>query len=629
MASKKDKILESAQRFVLKGQIDKAIKDYQQVVVLDPKEVRHRQRLAELLVRDNRKDEAIVQYEDIAKHYADNSYYLKAIAVYKQIQRLVPENKDVALHLAELNAKQGLTGNALAEYGQVATQYEKEGDLKGAVKVLDRMLTVDGAPPASRLKLAELLYALGDRERSFEEFDSYAAQLRNGADRAALAQVSDRMAELFPESQAPEASPAAVPSAAPPVYEPAAHELDLPSSPYEAVAEFPGVPGDELPAPWETPELELAAAPAASSVAPLPWESHGELDLDLSDPTEEAAPPVPEIDLPLDFSLSLNADEHNPFTAAAAPEPAAPELPSFGDLPSFDGVSEAPAPPAAEDAAMLELDWPEEIDLSLELETESEEEAASATELAAAAEESRAAKAAEEARQAAAKEAEEAQQAAAEAARLAEEARVAEAARLEEEASAAEAARLAEEARLAEAARIAEAARVAEELRAAEERTSRGWQEIFPEALAPDAAQDLDELESHYDLGIAYKEMGKLAGAIKEFALAAGNERRRLDCLILQSICYREMGDADQAQELLQRGLALELLGDDERTSLRYELAYLLEGSGKVEEALDLYRQVYRDNPGFHHVAERIGALAGEEGLDIIELEPEEEELVP
>jgi len=51
LASKKDKILESAQRFVLKGQIDKAIKDYQQVVVLDPKEIRHRQRLAELLVR--------------------------------------------------------------------------------------------------------------------------------------------------------------------------------------------------------------------------------------------------------------------------------------------------------------------------------------------------------------------------------------------------------------------------------------------------------------------------------------------------------------------------------------------------------------------------------------------------
>ncbi|GFO70230.1 hypothetical protein GMLC_38090 [Geomonas limicola] len=618
MASKKDKILESAQRFVLKGQIDKAIKDYQQVVVLDPKEIRHRQRLAELLVRDNRKDEAIVQYEDIARHYAENSYYLKAIAVYKQIQRLVPESTDVALHLAELNAKQGLTGNALAEFGQVATQFEKEGDLKGAVKVLDRMLLVDGVTPATRLKLAELLYSTGDRERAYQEFESYAAQLTKGADRAALARVTERIAELFPERQASPA-PVGTPPADAPVRE-AATGLDLPSTPFEAVAEFPGVPGD-TPAPWETPELE-PAAPASSAQEPLPWESHGELELDMSDPLEAAPPPVPEIDLPLDFSLSLESDEHNPFAAQAPTEPATAELPSFDDLPSFGTLPEAPAAHGTgEEPEMLELDWPEEIDLSLELEVGNDADAARTAELAAAAEASRAAKAAEQARAAAAEEAE--------AARLAEEAKAAEEKRLAEEAKAAEAARLAEETRLAEIARAAEAARVAEEARAAEARISSGWQEIFPEALAPGASLDLDELESHYDLGIAYKEMGKLAGAIKEFALAAGNERRRLDCLILQSICYREMGNLDQARELLQRGLALEL-GDTERTSLRYELAFLLESTGKLEEALELYRQVLQANPAFHEVAERIGALAGEEGLDIIELEPEEEEeLVP
>ena len=85
LASKKDKFLESAQRFVLKGQLDKAIKDYQQVVALEPKEIRYQQRLAELLVRESRKEEAIAQYEGIGKHYAENSYFLKAIAVYKQI----------------------------------------------------------------------------------------------------------------------------------------------------------------------------------------------------------------------------------------------------------------------------------------------------------------------------------------------------------------------------------------------------------------------------------------------------------------------------------------------------------------------------------------------------------------
>ena len=88
MSSKKDKFLESAQKFIAKGQIDRAIRDYEQVVALDPNDIRHRQKLAELLVRANRNLEAIGEYETIGKYYADNGFYLKAIAVYKQIQKL-------------------------------------------------------------------------------------------------------------------------------------------------------------------------------------------------------------------------------------------------------------------------------------------------------------------------------------------------------------------------------------------------------------------------------------------------------------------------------------------------------------------------------------------------------------
>ena len=137
---------------------------------------------------------------------------------------------------------------------------------------------------------------------------------------------------------------------------------------------------------------------------------------------------------------------------------------------------------------------------------------------------------------------------------------------------------------------------------------------------------DPDELESHYDLGIAYKEMGLYGDAIKEFAVAAGNHRRRLDCLTLQAICFREKGEVKNAENLLQRGLSLEVLSEAERMSLRYELAFLLEAAGALDEAIGLYREVHSVNPAFHDVARRLSTLAGEEPLDIIELELEEEE---
>src|SRR6185369_8568968 len=135
-----------------------------------------------------------------------------------------------------------------------------------------------------------------------------------------------------------------------------------------------------------------------------------------------------------------------------------------------------------------------------------------------------------------------------------------------------------------------------------------------------------DELESHYDLGIAFKEMGRYGDAIKEFAVAAGNHRRRLDCLTLQAMCFREKGESNKAEELLKRGLSLEVLADTERMSLSYELAFLLETTGELDQAISLYRKVHEVSPAFHDVADRLSSLVGEETMDFIELELEDEE---
>lgn len=114
------------------------------------------------------------------------------------------------------------------------------------------------------------------------------------------------------------------------------------------------------------------------------------------------------------------------------------------------------------------------------------------------------------------------------------------------------------------------------------------------------------------------------AGAIKEFDIAARNPQRRADCLSLQAMCYREKGEGGKAEELLRRGLSLTVLSADERIALAYELAVLLEQTGAVEEAIALYREVRRENPGYHDVSRRLSALSGEEVLDIIDLELEE-----
>ncbi|MCK5912920.1 MAG: hypothetical protein KAG12_03515, partial [Desulfuromusa sp.] len=90
MATNKDKLLESAQKNLKKKQVTKAIKDYVKIVEMDPVDVRSRQKLAELYVRTNQNTDAYEQYESVAKYFSSNGFYLKAIAIYKQMQRLDP-----------------------------------------------------------------------------------------------------------------------------------------------------------------------------------------------------------------------------------------------------------------------------------------------------------------------------------------------------------------------------------------------------------------------------------------------------------------------------------------------------------------------------------------------------------
>ncbi len=199
MSSKKDKYLASAQKYIQKGQFDRALKDYEQVVTADPKDVKHRQKLAELMVRCSRRDDAIREYETIARYYDENGFYLKSIAVYKQIQRLDPSNLAISLSLAALNEKQGMIGNALSEYKTVFDHYEKSGLKEEAIKVLEKMQAVDPENIEIRLKLAETCFAAGAADRAYQEYTRAALALKGRGDIANFDRVCRRIQQFFPD----------------------------------------------------------------------------------------------------------------------------------------------------------------------------------------------------------------------------------------------------------------------------------------------------------------------------------------------------------------------------------------------------------------------------------------------
>ncbi len=120
-----------------------------------------------------------------------------------------------------------------------------------------------------------------------------------------------------------------------------------------------------------------------------------------------------------------------------------------------------------------------------------------------------------------------------------------------------------------------------------------------------------EDFETHYNLGIAYKEMGLVDEAIAEFQFAAKSPTLMASCCSMLGMCFREKGMQGIAVKWYRKGLdALAGGGDEEQINgLRYDLAEILEQMGEYQQARDLLTEVYGMNSRYRDVADRMKAL--------------------
>lgn len=135
-------------------------------------------------------------------------------------------------------------------------------------------------------------------------------------------------------------------------------------------------------------------------------------------------------------------------------------------------------------------------------------------------------------------------------------------------------------------------------------------EELFREFQKGVAEQLREEdYDTHFNLGIAYREMGLLDEAIREFQLAAKSPDLAVEALSMIGACYLEHGLPEQSAEWYARALATPDLGSDVQVGLRYELGCSLEASGDLEGALASYAAVLAVKPAYRDVVDRIARL--------------------
>jgi tetratricopeptide (TPR) repeat protein len=121
---------------------------------------------------------------------------------------------------------------------------------------------------------------------------------------------------------------------------------------------------------------------------------------------------------------------------------------------------------------------------------------------------------------------------------------------------------------------------------------------------------DETDFQSHYDLGVAFKEMGLLDEAIAELQKALRAPDGKLRTSEMLGVCFFEKAAYGVAESILRRGLELPASGDQERLGVLYWLGRALEEQGKKSDARDLYGRVFAVDIRFLDVEQRAKALA-------------------
>ena len=120
---------------------------------------------------------------------------------------------------------------------------------------------------------------------------------------------------------------------------------------------------------------------------------------------------------------------------------------------------------------------------------------------------------------------------------------------------------------------------------------------------------EAEDYQSHYDLGVAYKEMGLIDEAISEFQKALRGPDNRVRTYEAIGQCFIEKAQNQMAATVLARALTEKVMDDDQLVGVLYLLGRAHEALGRGDEAVQYYQRVFVVDIQFHDVADRLSAL--------------------
>jgi tetratricopeptide (TPR) repeat protein len=119
-----------------------------------------------------------------------------------------------------------------------------------------------------------------------------------------------------------------------------------------------------------------------------------------------------------------------------------------------------------------------------------------------------------------------------------------------------------------------------------------------------------EDYETHYNLGIAYKEMALVDEAIGEFQRAAKSPQHAVECCSMLGLCFLEKGLPQLAIKWYRKGLEAPNLREEDRLGLQYDLANVYLDVGDRDNSYKTFLDIYGSNANFRDVGDRLKELS-------------------
>jgi len=187
------KVLDSAQKFLAKGLLDKAIAEYRKLVEDDPKDPRTLLKIGDIYARKGDLQDACKIYYEVADQYASQGFFLKAVAVYKQILKVDHDQLKALRQLAEMYEMLSLISDAFVTYEQLLDREEREGDSDKVLLTLEKMVRLDPKNVPATVRYAEALSRIDRKEDAARAFADGARVLKEEGNIEDYVKVAERL----------------------------------------------------------------------------------------------------------------------------------------------------------------------------------------------------------------------------------------------------------------------------------------------------------------------------------------------------------------------------------------------------------------------------------------------------